>query len=37
MEEHKNKILEIIDQIQNPFILKKILSYLTGVIEKDRD
>lgn len=37
MEEYKNEILEIIDQVENPIILKKILSYLTGVIEKDRE
>ena len=37
MEEYKNEILEIIDQVENPIILKKILSYLTGIIEKDRD
>ncbi len=37
MEEYKNKILEIIDQVENPFILKKILSYLSGIIEKDRE
>ncbi len=37
MEESKKKILEIIEQIENPLIIKKILSYLTGIIEKDRD
>lgn len=37
MEDHKKKILEIIEQIENPLIIKKILSYLTGIIEKDRD
>ncbi len=37
MEENKKKILEIIEQIENPLIIKKILSYLTGIIEKDRD
>ncbi len=37
MEEYKKKILDIIEKIDNPLILKKILSYLIGVIEKDRD
>lgn len=37
MEEYRKKILEIIEKIDDPLILKKILSYLTGVIEKDRD
>lgn len=37
MEEHKKSIFEIIEKIDNPVILKKILSYLAGVIEKDRD
>lgn len=37
MEEYKKSILEIIEKIDNPVILKMILSYLTGVIEKDRD
>ena len=38
MNSCKEEIIEIIKKIDNPLILKKILSYLTGISsEKDRD
>lgn len=37
MERYKEDILSAIEKIDNPFILKKILFYIMGVIEKDRD
>lgn len=37
MEEYKQNILEIVEKIDNPVILKKILSYIMAVTEKDRE
>lgn len=37
MERYKEDILSAIEKIDNPFILKKILSYIMAVIEKDRE
>lgn len=37
MEKYKTDILSAIEKIDNPFILKKILSYIMAVTEKDRE